>query len=40
MAKLPILPKCLDVLDAIDENCKFRINIDVLTRYSADVGPG
>lgn len=30
MAKLPILPKRLDMLDVNDESCKFRINIDVL----------
>ncbi|MCR5812859.1 MAG: hypothetical protein K6G34_16050 [Lachnospiraceae bacterium] len=30
MAKLPILAKRWDVLDANDESCRFRINIDVL----------
>ena len=30
MTKLPILPKRWDVLDANDESCRFRINIDVL----------
>ena len=30
MAKLEILPKRFDILDANDRNCKFRINIDVL----------
>lgn len=30
MAKLEILPKRLDVLDANDPKCRFRINIDVL----------
>ena len=30
MAKLEVLPKRLDVLDANDDSCKFRINIDVL----------
>ena len=30
MAKLKVLPKRLEVLDANDESCKFRINIDVL----------
>ena len=30
MAKLEVLPKRFDVLDANDDNCQFRINIDVL----------
>lgn len=30
MAKLEVLPKRLDYLDANDEACQFRINIDVL----------
>lgn len=30
MAKLEVLPKRVDILDANDPNCKFRINIDVL----------
>ena len=30
LGKLAVLPKRWDVLDANDEACKFRINIDVL----------
>ncbi len=30
MAKLEVLPKRFDVLDANDPHCRFRINIDVL----------
>ena len=30
MAELTILPKRFEILDANDENCSFRINIDVL----------
>lgn len=30
MSKLTVLPKRVDILDANDEQCRFRINIDVL----------
>lgn len=30
MARLPVLPKRIDILDANDKLCRFRINIDVL----------
>ena len=30
MAKLEVLPKKFDILDANDDSCQFRINIDVL----------